>query len=88
METQSTLFEQKGIEGLPFVQPRIVYPEVNDLSFEACQDLVKEFEETTGIAFCWISSDHESRPEDQPIQRGSVAFGAGCGCPRRFGCLS
>jgi plasmid maintenance system antidote protein VapI len=51
MKVQSTLFEQKGIDGLPFVPPRIIYPEVNDLSFEAGQDLLKEFEETTGITF-------------------------------------
>jgi hypothetical protein len=51
MDVQSALFEQKGIYALPFMSPGIIHPQVNDLSFEASQDLLKEFEEPTGIAF-------------------------------------
>ena len=51
MDIESTLFEEKGIDTLPFMPPGIIHPEVNDLSFEAGQDFFKEFEEPTGIAF-------------------------------------
>jgi hypothetical protein len=51
MDVESTLFEQKGIDALPFMPSGIIHPEINDLSFEAGQNLLKEFEEPTGIAF-------------------------------------
>lgn len=50
MDVQSPLFEQKGTYALPFMPSGIIPKEVNDLSFEAGQDLLEKFEEPRGIA--------------------------------------